>query len=166
MRNNRLLYLLIAVMIVALDQGSKSLARLCLADGEVVHLLGDDLVWFQLTYNPGLAFGIKILSPGILTVIAIIAAVGLSVYLYKHPGLPLLQGIPLAFIIGGAIGNMICRIRFGEVTDFISINFPDFIMTRWPTFNIADSAVSVSVIYLLIMTFFVKDKCRVSEDAE
>ena len=166
MRSNRLLYLLIAVVIIALDQGSKSLARIFLSDGGIVHLLGGDLVWFHLIYNPGTAFGIRILSPVVLTIIAFIAALGLSVYLYKQPGLPLSQGMPLAFIIGGALGNMICRIRFGGVTDFISIDFPDFIMTRWPTFNIADSAVSLSVIYLLIMSFFVKEKYQVSEDVE
>ncbi|NQT34795.1 signal peptidase II [bacterium] len=166
MRNNRLLYLLIVVMIVALDQGSKSLARLFLSDGKVIHLLGDDLIWLQLTFNPGIAFGIRILSPIVLTVIAFIAAVGLSIYLFRHHELPLFQGTPFAFIIGGAIGNLICRIRFGEVTDFVSVDFPDFIMTRWPTFNVADAAISVSVTYLLIMSLFVREKYRISENAE
>ena len=60
-------------------------------------------------------------------------------------------------ILGGAIGNLTDRIIFGSVTDFIWCDFPDFIMQRWPIFNIADSSIVIAMILLFISTIFLKN---------
>ena len=69
--------------------------------------------------------------------------------------------LPLAFIAGGAIGNLIDRIRFGQVVDFIDVDFFDisigsFQLDRWWTFNVADSAISCAIVFLIIHMFFQK----------
>jgi len=58
---------------------------------------------------------------------------------------PKLVQLALALILGGAVGNLIDRLLFGRVTDFFDFDFPNFIITRWPVFNIADSAVTIGV---------------------
>ena len=62
------------------------------------------------------------------------------------------------FILGGAIGNLIDRAMYGKVIDFIDCDFPDIIMTRWPIFNIADSFVTVGMVFLAIQYLFLEKK--------
>jgi signal peptidase II len=70
---------------------------------------------------------------------------------------PRLVELSLALILGGALGNLFDRVRFGYVTDFFDFDFPDFIMTRWPVFNIADSAVTTGVtLWCVYLVFFAK----------
>jgi signal peptidase II len=145
-----LLFLGLAAIIVVLDQITKALATHYLADGRIVKLFSGDLVWFLYVQNSGLAMGMRFLPPYALAAIAVIAVVVLGFYLYRHPLQPLFQGIPLALIMAGAAGNMIDRITIGQVTDFISVDMPDFLMDRFWVFNIADSAVSVGVVILLL----------------
>ncbi len=150
---NRWTYLLIALIIVALDQITKQLIIHYLPLGEQIRLFDGNLLWIQHVMNPGMAFGIRILPPVILAIISAFAACVLIAYLflspYSHGG----QGFSLGLIIGGAIGNLIDRISIGKVIDFISVDFPDAIMIRWPTFNVADSSVSVGVTLLIIFSF-------------
>jgi signal peptidase II len=61
-------------------------------------------------------------------------------------------------ILGGALGNLIDRVLFGPVTDFFSMDFPDFIMERFPVFNIADSSIFIGVVLMIIDMLFIKDK--------
>ena len=61
-------------------------------------------------------------------------------------------------VLGGALGNLIDRVLFGPVTDFFSMDFPDFIMERFPVFNIADSSIFIGVVLLIIDMLFIKDK--------
>jgi len=141
-----------------LDQGSKLLVRMWMLPGDVIRLFDGDLIWLVFVLNPGLAFGIRLLPPVVLTGIALLAALGLGVYLYLHPLLPLRQGMPLTLIMGGALGNMIDRLAIGQVVDFLSVDMPDFIMIRWPAFNVADSAVSVGVVFLVILSLFSRQR--------
>ena len=76
-------------------------------------------------------------------------------YIYANRTKMILS-VPLAFIAGGAIGNLIDRIAYGKVVDFIDIDFFDidlfgFQLQRWWTFNIADSAISCSIVFLLYL---------------
>lgn len=71
--------------------------------------------------------------------------------------------IPLAFIAGGAVGNIIDRIRLGRVIDFLDVDFFDldifgYQLNRWWTFNVADSAISCSLVFLLIYVIFFHGK--------
>jgi signal peptidase II len=71
--------------------------------------------------------------------------------------------LTLAFVAGGALGNIIDRIRLGRVVDFIDVNIPDvnlfgYHLERWWTFNIADSAISCAIVVLLFRVLFVKQQ--------
>jgi len=78
-------------------------------------------------------------------------AIGMLLYFYvKLEQQARLSAAALGMVLGGALGNMTDRIRFGEVVDFIQVHLPGY---TWPTFNVADSLVVVGVIILMIETF-------------
>ena len=105
--------------------------------------------FFNLThiYNPGGAFGFLSGSPSVLRhlffVVASIIAMGLILFLYAKtpPGHGLLK-FGLSLILGGAVGNILDRIRIGKVIDFLDIYIKDF---HWPAFNVADSAITIGI---------------------
>ncbi len=167
MIRNRLLYLLISVSITVIDQITKFIIRSKLISGEPpIRPFDNDLVWLVLVMNPGSAFGMRFLPPVILSIINIVAIIGISIYLYRHSNLKLFQGVPFALITGGAIGNLIDRLTLGAVVDFLSIDIPDWFMLRWPSFNVADSAVTTGVILLLIGTFLFNDDTKGVSETE
>jgi len=123
--------------------------------------------FFDLTYvrNPGAAFGFLAGAPGVwrsiffITVSIAALAVILVLVRQAHDRLPL---IAFALIGGGAVGNLIDRVRFGEVVDFIDWYYRTY---HWPTFNIADSAISIGV-GLLAIDMLIPKKQHTAEDAE
>jgi signal peptidase II len=132
--------LIVIGAVVALDQLTKALVRAGLQRGERRDLvLGIDLVHVR---NRGIAFGLFIEHGPLLTVLTF-AALGLLVaYFAVHPGRPLLW-LATGMMLGGAIGNLIDRVRFGAVTDFIDLPW-------WPAFNLADTAITLGVLTLLM----------------
>ena len=124
--------------------------------------------FFRLNFveNPGMAFGIDIGGKIFLTVFSTLASIGIVYYLFKIREEALVIRASLALILGGAIGNLIDRVfygvffgeaplLYGKVVDFIDVDFFDvefagFHINRWPVFNIADAAVSIGVIMLLV----------------
>ncbi|MBZ0182975.1 MAG: signal peptidase II [Melioribacteraceae bacterium] len=172
----RVLYL--TVFVVIFDQLTKVLVKginipflnLDLSGmryGQSFNIIGE-FVKFTFVENPGMAFGIDVgeTSKLFLSLFSIIASIGILIYLFKLKDEKLILRLALALILGGAIGNMIDRtfygifygyapIFYGRVVDFINVDFFDFSIfgrtyERWPIFNIADSAVTVGVILLLI----------------
>ncbi len=144
----------IVVAIVALDQATKWLVTQALDLHQSVPII-DGL--FSLTYvrNAGAAFGLfgglpaairgplfVVLSLGALVVLGILLA-GLRP---EERGLR----IAIAAVLGGAIGNLIDRVREGEVIDFFDVYWRDY---HWPAFNIADSCISLGVAALLLFSF-------------
>jgi len=129
----------IASLVVGLDQWTKHWATSRLAFHPPISLIGDFL---QLTYtrNSGVAFGLGAGTgfPYYLFSIAA-AAVILSMFLRRRVSGASRQ-IALALILGGALGNLVDRLKTGEVVDFIQI-----LWGRFPVFNVADSAVSIGV---------------------
>lgn len=135
--------------------------------GQSINVIGD---FFKITFveNPGLAFGIEVgeSSKLLLSLFTLFACIGIFYYLYKSRHQRLIIRLALAFILGGAIGNLIDRtlygvfynyapIFYGRVVDFFNVDFFDFTVfgktfDRWPIFNIADATVTVGVIILLI----------------
>lgn len=124
-----------------------------------------------LVFNEGGAMGTNFGSPLYYLVSSILILLILFYYIYTHRedrGLT----IPLALICGGAVGNIIDRIRFGMVVDFLDVDFFDislfgFQIERWWTFNIADAAISCSIVYLLArLLFFSKKPGARTESAE
>lgn len=114
---------------------------------------------FTLIYNYGGALGTQLGSPVYYLVVALVIFPFIAYYIWHYRSVPVLA-YPLAFIAGGAIGNVIDRIRIGKVVDFIDVDFFDinlfgYQLDRWWTFNIADSAIFCAIIFLLVhLTFF------------
>lgn len=148
-------------LLVGLDQATKIYAVHAMGDtmrdGILVsdharRIMGDWL-WFFIAYNPGSAFSlapwklVPFLSPTIFYTILTVVALGfLWVYGKRHPESLLRTGA--VCIAAGAMGNLIDRWHMGHVVDFISFGVPG-ILWRWPTFNVADIAISTGVGILL-----------------
>ncbi len=136
--------------IVALDQYTKHLAVAHLAPHSPREVLGE-AVRFTLTYNPGAAFGMHFgdASRVVFTVLTFVI-LGFLVRLYRQ--LPAAEGalrLAIAAVMGGAIGNLIDRFRSPlGVVDFIDVGVGD---VRFWTFNVADSAVSVGAVLLVLL---------------
>jgi signal peptidase II len=125
-----------------------------------------DLLRFTYIENPGMAFGIDLGGKLFFSLFSIVASVAIVVYLYSARKEPLGFRISLAMILGGALGNLIDRVFYGvvygdaplfygRVVDFIDMDFLDmnilgYQITRWPVFNIADAAVTLGVVLLLL----------------
>jgi signal peptidase II len=124
--------------------------------GETMPVVGD-LLRFGLAYNEGAAFSSKPqailpwLSPTLFFGVLTLAALAGLVWFYRSlPVKDWLSRLGVALIISGALGNFVDRLRIQKVVDWIDCDFPDFIMTRWPTFNLADSWVTVGVACVLL----------------
>ena len=135
-------FFLTALLIVIADQLSKLWIRSNLAVGESLPEVG----FFQLTHvqNTGAVFGLFQGQSFALTIVGLVGVAALVVYaLFINRHFPLLDNrlsnSALGLILGGTVGNLIDRLHFGYVADFISIGI-------WPAFNIADSAITVGVI--------------------
>ncbi len=157
------IYVAIAAAAFILDQITKFWADSHTL-GWSVSVIGD-LLRFTLAYNEGAAFSISPqklapwLSPtvffGILTAIACAGAVYFFRSLHKQD---YLSRISIVLIIAGALGNFCDRLRIGKVVDFIDVDFPDSLFERWPTFNLADSWVTIGIVLLFIGAYLVRPK--------
>ncbi|WP_319024885.1 signal peptidase II [Nisaea sediminum] len=142
---------LLALLVVLADQSTKQWALSTLfQDGRIVEVTP----FFNLVavWNRGVSFGLMAsddpMTPYYLSAFALAVVIGLGIWLSKATS-PLLR-ISLGLIIGGAIGNVIDRIRFHAVVDFIDWHVAGY---HWPAFNIADSAISIGVVFLLFDSF-------------
>lgn len=122
-----------------------------------------DLVRFQLVFNKGAAFSSRPqdLMPFLpswlfFLLISIIASVILLWFYKSIDKRDWMSRLGVVMILGGAIGNFIDRMRLSMVVDFIDCDFPDFIMTRFPTFNVADSFVTVGVAIVILSPLILK----------
>jgi signal peptidase II len=138
-------FFLVAAAVFALDQLTKAVIRGWLNVGESWPSDG----WLvKLTHvtNDGAAFGI-LQGQGLFLTITAVIAIGAIVFYYAYP--PLEHGlmrVAMGLLLGGAFGNLLDRLRFGEVTDFV--DFP-----RYPEFNVADSSIVIGLV--IIAGFFV-----------
>ena len=150
MKKNLLIFVLGAAAIIALDQITKSAitARFTLHQAYPVI---DGL--FNLVYvmNPGAAFGFladaaPMFRYVFFTGVTLLAAGLIVYYLVKSNPRNLLLSGSLTLIFGGAVGNLIDRIRFGAVVDFLDVYIGSW---HWPAFNVADSAITVGAILMI-----------------
>lgn len=139
-------FLIIAAFVVALDQLSKIWVRSYLEFGEIIPVAGPlSLVHVR---NTGSAFGLFANQAFLLTLIAVVGLVAVLLFYRYLLRSSLLGSTALGLVCGGALGNLIDRIKFGYVTDFIDVRlWGDF---HWPAFNVADSAITVGTIVLVI----------------
>ena len=139
----------VSIIVLAADQITKYMVASRFHLYESVTLIEN---FFNLTYvrNKGAAFGMfadsAIRVPFFITV-SVLAAVGILWYFYRARHLQALAVFALSLIFSGAVGNLIDRIRFGEVVDFLDVHWYGH---HWPAFNVADSAITVGVALLLL----------------
>ena len=153
--------LIILFTVVALDQITKIWAVNYLSQVGSVKVLGE---FFMLTlvYNEGGALGSN-LGPSLAYLIVSILIFGMVLfYIYSHRNSKSLS-VPLSLIAGGALGNIIDRLRIGKVIDWIDFDFIDinvfgYQLNRWWTFNIADAAISCAIVFILAGLFFSETK--------
>ncbi|QQS46144.1 MAG: signal peptidase II [Acidobacteriota bacterium] len=144
-------YLIITIIVLAIDQLTKYWAVKSLKPVLMIEVIPG---FFRFTYatNRGVAFSLfadsEMNVPVIFAVISIIAALVVLLYLARTPPGRMLTSTALSLLLAGIIGNLIDRIRLGEVIDFIDVHLAD--KYTWPTFNIADSAICVGAILLAL----------------
>ena len=150
------LWWLTAIVIVA-DQWTKLLIIENFYLGESLQLLP----FFDLTHvrNYGAAFSFLADMGGwqrwFLLIIAAVIAVVLTVWSRRMPVTQWWETWPLALIVGGAVGNVIDRARFGYVVDFLDVHYAGW---HFPAFNVADSAISVGAVLLILGSFLFAPK--------
>ena len=130
---------LVLAVVLAADQLTKLLVREGLRRGE------EDPIFPALKLvnvrNEGVAFGIEAGGQTLIVVLIAIALLALVVYFARHRAKPLMW-LPVGLLLGGALGNIIDRVREGAVVDFLKI-------PMWPAFNLADVAITVGVLSLI-----------------
>ena len=155
-----LIPLIVGLLALSLDQLSKWWAVRTLGPEPftgVIPLIGD---WSRLVYsrNTGIAFSMLQGHPEILTLTALAIISGAIYFYWNHlPSQRLLPQLVIGLIVGGALGNVIDRVRLGYVVDFISVGW-------WPIFNLADSAIFVGAALLMVM--FVRDDIEHRRDRQ
>jgi len=133
---------LTAVAVIVLDQFTKALARDSISAGNTSDLLGGFIKIVDVR-NSGVAFG-QLSGGGIIVgVVVVLALAALLWYFLTHLATPLIW-LATGLVIGGAIGNIVDRVRAGAVTDFIKL-------PHWPAFNFADAAITIGVVALVVL---------------
>jgi signal peptidase II len=154
---SRLPYLVLVLAILALDRSTKGLIQTKLLLNQTILIIDG---FFNITYvrNTGVAFGILDpvsfpLKSTVLAVLTLAAIAGVLVYSWRTPINQTLLHTALSLILAGALGNLYDRVNYGYVIDFIEVYFRSY---RWPSFNVADSAITMGV-GLLVLQVLRKD---------
>jgi signal peptidase II len=160
-RNSYWLLFGIAITIVVLDQISKAILLANVPSGTA---------WMPLTwlapyarfvnwYNSGVAFGLFQGGGMLFAILALVVSGGIIYYYPRIPHEEKLMQVAFGLMLGGAVGNLIDRFRYGgNVIDFISVG-------NFPVFNVADSAVTIGVCLMLLATFLESRKKPVEADS-
>ena len=148
-------WFLLSIVVILLDQWSKWLAEISLIPYQPVPVL--PLFNFTLAYNTGAAFSFLSDAGGwqrwfFISLTVIVVAVLVN-WLWRMRAEERLQAASISLVLGGAIGNLIDRVWLGHVIDFLDVYYGSY---HWPIFNIADSAITVGVV-LLIIDLFLND---------
>jgi signal peptidase II len=149
-RDAIVLAVVVAVATVILDQITKAAVVGGMGIGERSPVFG---TFLRLTHirNSGAVFGMMRGAGTYFTFFSIVAAVVLLVVLVVARRASTLVRVSLGMVLGGAVGNLIDRLRYGAVVDFLDVGISESI--RWPCFNVADSAITVGVLLLIISSF-------------
>ena len=156
-RFGKLPWLWLTVLVFVLDQASKFYFEGALNLYQQIVVIPDLFSW-TLAYNTGAAFSFLAGQSGwqrwLFALIAIVVSVVLVVWLKRLKPSETWLAIALALVLGGALGNLVDRVLFGHVIDFILVHWQN----RWyfPAFNLADSAITVGAIMLVIDMFISK----------
>ena len=155
--NTQLRWLWLSLCVIILDQATKQIAEAQLTAHQAVNVL-PYFDWY-LTYNTGAAFSLLADAGGwqrwFFTIIAIVVSGVIVQWIRKLPADEILTAVSLSLILGGAIGNLIDRILLGHVVDYIQVWLGS---VAFPAFNIADAAISVGAVLLILSSFFCVQK--------
>lgn len=145
----------IAIIVVVLDQITKWTVERALELYDVIVVL--PVFNITLAYNRGAAFSFLNDAGGwqrwLFTGISLVVSIFLIVWLYRLAREERWLSLSIALILGGAIGNLIDRVLYGYVIDFIQVHWNDW---YFPSFNVADAAISCGTLLLLALTLFEK----------
>jgi len=149
--------LVICLLLIVIDQITKYFAERYLFLGEPVPVI-EGLFNFTLVYNPGAAFGMfgdlpdpwRRITLGAVSLLALLVVIR---FMYKEAREDVVSQYALVAILSGAIGNIIDRVRFDAVIDFLDFYIGEH---HWPAFNVADSAISLGVCLLMFRVVFAK----------
>jgi len=145
-----------SAVIIAVDQLVKWIFLSKFVPGERLEVTG--FFNLVLVFNKGAAFSFLADAPGwqtpVLAGIALIASIAIAVLILKNKNKRMFCG-GLALILGGAIGNLIDRLRFGQVVDFLDFHALGW---HWPAFNVADSAITVGAAVLILEGFLGRER--------
>jgi signal peptidase II len=155
-------FIIVSVSVIAVDHVVKWIVKSTMRLNQTIPVIGD---FFTLSYihNSGIAFGMldSSASPYKTPLLILVSFVALGIILYIFLSLPRsirFASLSMGLIFGGAIGNIVDRVVRGEVIDYLDVDFPDISipvlnirMSRWPTFNVADSCVLVGIVILLVI---------------
>jgi signal peptidase II len=150
-------FILVSGLVIVLDQITKAIILATLPLMDAIPVIPG---FFSIVHvrNPGGAFGFMAgQGPMVRSILFLVIsglAAGVIIWLYRRtPASFRLLRIALALIFGGAIGNIIDRIRFGEVVDFLDVYIGNL---HWPAFNIADSAITIGMTIMIYHVLFKK----------
>lgn len=148
-----MLYAVVSLIVLLLDQVTKFYAVKLLKGNAPVVVIENFL---QLNYveNFGAAFGILQNKKIFFVVMTTVVVIGILVYMKTNTNLTNTMKLALAMVIGGAIGNLLDRVRLGYVVDFIDVNF--WGLYDFPVFNIADSSIVIATILICYLVIFNK----------
>lgn len=144
-RNQTLSAAALAALVIALDQLTKTAVSNLLGPSRAASRINIFGNWLALEYaeNRGVAFGwFQNIGP-LLTVIALLVIATLLIRFFHESRPPLWQTLAIGAIVGGAVGNLLDRLRYGYVIDFLAVG-------RWPNFNVADGAITIGVLVLIV----------------
>jgi signal peptidase II len=139
------LFAVLALAVVAADQAAKAVVTASLAPGQSVDVVGD-LLRIVFGQNSGALFGLFKDNAAMFGVVSIVV-IGLIVAYHARAAASPYLTVTLGLLLGGAIGNMIDRLRLGYVVDFVDVGLGS---TRFYTFNVADSAISLAILLLFV----------------
>ncbi len=153
-RPNALTWLLLSLFVLIADQITKYIVLGNIRLHEAIEVIPGLLNWAR-AHNEGAAFSFLADAGGwqrwFFTTLAVVVSGVLVTWLARTPRADWRTALPLSLVIGGAIGNVIDRIRFGHVVDFIDVYYGT---AHFPAFNIADSAISVGAVLLIVFGLF------------
>jgi signal peptidase II len=143
--------LLLMAAVIGLDQLTKALVVRSL-DLHEYRALVDGLLSLSHVRNRGAAFGLLSdwdlpYQSALLSALSIVALFAIAVYFFRLPKTARLPRLALALVLGGAVGNLVDRVRLGYVVDFIHVYWRQH---QWPDFNVADSAITIGVTLLVL----------------
>lgn len=148
-----IIYALIAIVSIVLDQFTKYLAVINLKDKVSFHIIGDFLR-FSYVENRGAAFGMLQNQRWFFIVTTVILLVVLIYFIWFNKKITNAGKLTLSLVFGGAIGNFIDRVRLAYVIDFVDVRFGNFY--NFPVFNVSDSCLVVGIGILILLILFNK----------